>query len=99
MQVQEVRELVGSVGIDKLASLKCQVDVIKYRNRKMYLKALGTYMNLEQMDKLYRAGCDIRVKCARLKIDITEEALRALAVWRIGGLNREQIVDLLENNL
>lgn len=99
MQLQEIKREAHNAAIEKLAALKCKVEVIKYQNRKMYLPGIGSYMSLSQMDHLYKSGCTIQVRCAKIKTDITEEALRALAVWRIGGFNREQIVNLLENNL
>ena len=80
-----------------------KVEIIKYNNRKLYLKHKGCYTNLQDMLNLIKTGVDIKVIEHDTKKDITfycyAQALTLIKNLRTEDIHLRILKGLMENIL
>lgn len=57
------------------------MNVVKYHNRKYYVRGEHRYMTLIELHILFEEKADLTVKCQKTKLDITE-LTKASALYR-----------------
>lgn len=63
------------------------IEVKKYPNRRLYDTSRSTYVNLEELAELLRAGHDVRVRDAKTGDDLTKDILLQVVLEVLRGVD------------
>lgn len=56
------------------------MEIVRYKNRKLYLREAKAYVSLSEIDQNLKLGQPLKVICNRTKNEITEDTLLQIAM-------------------
>jgi polyhydroxyalkanoate synthesis regulator protein len=69
------------------------MEIVRYKNRKLYVKEFRNYTTLTEIEENLKAGKTINVVCHKTKNDITEDTLLQIAMLQT--YNRAGLMKLI----